>query len=77
MKVIEKAFDEALNKTKMEPRKGWWGVCHNGKHYIMRYAHTILIFDDIQAAIVECCTRSDKRGIEDALRMVKQWRGAK
>ncbi len=73
MKVIENAFREALESKENRPRKGWWGYTDGNTHYIMRYGHLIMTFDRESAKIYECCTRSDKRGINNALELIKDW----
>jgi len=74
MKVIDKAFKEALENIEYKPRKGWWGYRDGDTHYIMRYGHVIFSFNDKLrvAKIHECCTRSDKRGIDNILELHKE-----
>lgn len=73
MKVIDTAFQEAIDNVPPNPRKGWWGCGKDGVHYIMRYQHTMVTFNKTDYRICTNETITDKAGIDNAIELIKNW----
>lgn len=75
MKVIEKALKQArINTTnKPIPQKGWWGFNYRGNGYLMRYGHTMLVWNlenPNKYRIETSQTKTDRTGIKDAIKQL-------
>ena len=68
MKVIIKA----MNETEFKPRPKWWGFIHKGKRYLCRYNHIFAIFSDKEVLFKDYQTRTDKAGVEFAIKYFKE-----
>lgn len=64
MKVIIKA----MNETEFKPRAKWWGFVKDGKRYLCRYNHVFAIFSETEVLYYNYETRTDKAGVEFALK---------
>lgn len=74
MKCIENALSENRSGG---PYKGWWGTVRDGKRYLMRYDHTMLVIDEKEKIVLahinfDCCTITDMRGIKDAVNQLSK-----
>jgi hypothetical protein len=75
MKIIEKAFEEATSKKPMPkaPKPKWWGGYNDGTYYIMRYHHTMVVFNKSEVKVITNDTITDKAGVKNALELIKAW----
>jgi hypothetical protein len=64
MKIIIKAMQE----TKFQPRKKWWGFTKDGKRYLCRYNHIFAVFSDTKVLFTDYQTRTDKAGVDFAVK---------
>ncbi len=67
----------AMQETEFKPRAKWWGFVKDGKRFLMRYQHTMAVFDEAAKQILYVFpeaqqTVTDKRGIAAALEYFKQ-----
>jgi hypothetical protein len=74
MKVIDKAFKQAIDKTPcINPKKGWWGCYFDNQYFIMRYEHVMVYFDKQNIKIHTQQTRTDLSGNNNAVQLIKDW----
>lgn len=59
---------QALEETEFKPRKRWWGFVANGRRYLMRYSHCMLVADKGSILYTWHETKTDKLGVEFAIR---------
>jgi hypothetical protein len=69
-----KCIERAMSETEKRPRAGWWGFVarETGHRYLMRYHHCFAIFSGGQVLHATWKTITDKRGVEDALRIFEE-----
>ena len=67
-----KAIIKAMGETEFKPRAKWWGYVSDGKRYLMRYHHNFAIFSSNEVLYSNYETRTDKTGVEFAIKYFKQ-----
>lgn len=67
-----KAIIKAMGETEFKPRAKWWGYVSDGKRYLMRYHHNFAIFSANEVLYSNYETRTDKTGVEFAIKYFKQ-----
>lgn len=66
------AIIKAMGETQFKPRAKWWGYVKDGKRYLMRYHHNFAIFSATEVLFSNYETRTDKAGVEFALKYFKE-----
>ena len=61
-----------MNETEFRPRAKWWGFVKEGKRYLCRYNHVFAVFSDKEVLFSNYETRTDKAGVEFALKYFKE-----
>ena len=61
-----------MNQTEFKPRAKWWGFVKEGKRYLCRYNHVFAVFSDKEVLFSNYETRTDKAGVEFALKYFKE-----
>ena len=67
-----KCIIKALAETEYLPRAKWWGFIKDGKRYLMRYRHTMVVWNEKRKVVYAFHeTVTDKRGVEFAIKYFK------
>lgn len=59
---------KAMGETEFKPRAKWWGFVKDGKRYLCRYNHIFVIFSKTKVLSAKYETRTDKTGVEFAIK---------